>query len=103
MSWHARLLVWAQGMDAATFATFFLLFPVSLEAEKGPMSAMVLTTLGAGGFVALKAGLPLLVLAGHKRLAGSYLRLARWLACAAIASGTVGAGFNLAAIVSSAV
>ena len=96
-----RLLVFAQSMDAATFAAFYLFAANSGAAERNPL---VLALMAAGGVelvVFVKVAVAAFVARRSTRTAGlssRYLALRRVALGAATASGVIGAGFNLAAI-----
>lgn len=86
----------AQGMDAASLAVFYsLAHPVGLT-EQNPL---VLALMAAGGVqlvIMAKVGTALVAAWRSRRLTGT--RLARLAMAAATISGSIGAGFNLAAI-----
>lgn len=91
----------AQAADAATFALFMLLVPVSQFSERNPIIAGVYAAGGVAAVAAFKVGLA--VLATRRR--ESVIVTRRWygptrtiLLSTAAASGIVGASFNLAAL-----
>ena len=106
--WLDRLtlrLFLAQGADVATFLGFYLLVGPSVHAEKNPL---ILGLMALGGLAAVglfKMLVTLIVIYRYRR--ATTIRH-RWFVpvrtvaiSAATASGIVGAGFNLGAIISS--
>jgi hypothetical protein len=106
--WLDRLtlrLFLAQGADLATFLGFYLLVGPSVHAERNPL---ILGLMALGGLAAVglfKMGVTLLVIYRYRRASAEPIRH-RWFVplrtiaiSAATASGIVGAGFNLGAIV----
>lgn len=90
------LLVLAQSLDAASLAVFYAIAHPSALAEQNPV-ILVLMTLGGIQLVALaKVGAALVAAWRSRHLSG--MRLARLAMAAAVISGSIGAGFNLAAI-----
>lgn len=97
----AHRLVLAQGIDVLTFALFFMLVPVSIHSERNPL---ILVLYGLGGFALVglvKMGVAVMVAyrASHRPL--KHPRLVTVLMSTATASGIVGAGFNIASLISS--
>ena len=105
--WLDRLtlrLFLAQGADVATFLGFYLLVGPSVHAEKNPL---ILGLMALGGLAAVglfKMLVTLIVIYRYRR--ATTIRH-RWFVpvrtvaiSAATASGIVGAGFNLGAIIS---
>jgi len=108
--WLDRLtlrLFLAQGADVATFLGFYLLVGPSVHAEKNPL---ILALMALGGLAAVgvfKMLITLIVIYRYRRATTTTIRH-RWFVpvrtvaiSAATASGIVGAGFNLGAIISS--
>jgi hypothetical protein len=106
--WLDRLtlrLFLAQGADVATFLGFYLLVGPSVHAERNPV---ILGLMALGGLAAVgvfKMGITLVVIYRYRRPNANVVRH-RWFVplrtiaiSAATASGIVGAGFNLGAIV----
>jgi hypothetical protein len=106
--WLDRLtlrLFLAQGADVATFLGFYLLVGPSVHAERNPV---ILGLMALGGLAAVgvfKMGITLVVIYRYRRPSANVVRH-RWFVplrtiaiSAATASGIVGAGFNLGAIV----
>ena len=105
--WLDRLtlrLFLAQGADVATFLCFYLLVGPSVHAERNPL---ILGLMALGGLAAVgvfKMAVTLVVIYRYGR--GTPVRHAWFLPVrtiaisAATASGIVGAGFNLSAIIS---
>ena len=90
------LLVLAQSLDAASLAVFYAIVHPMALAEQNPL---ILALMAVGGIqlVALaKVGAALLAAWRSRRMNG--MRLARLAMAAAVISGSIGAGFNLAAI-----
>ena len=107
--WLDRLtlrLFLAQGADVATFLCFYLLVGPSVHAEKNPL---ILALMALGGLAAVgvfKMLITLIVIYRYRRATTTIRH--RWFVpvrtvaiSAATASGIVGAGFNLGAIISS--
>jgi hypothetical protein len=107
---RGRRLVFAQGVDALTFAAFYVLVGPSLHAERNPI-VLLLMALGGIQLVALvKVGLAALVArrmrrptvpSPHRIVRLAYPVVSLVLVSLAVASGIVGAGFNTAALVES--
>ena len=106
--WLDRLtlrLFLAQGADVATFLGFYLLVGPSVHAEKNPL---ILALMALGGLAAVgvfKMLVTLIVIYRYRRATTTIHH--RWFVpvrtvaiSAATASGIVGAGFNLGAIIS---
>ena len=106
--WLDRLtlrLFLAQGADVATFLCFYLLVGPSVHAEKNPL---ILALMALGGLAAVgvfKMLITLIVIYRYRRATTTIRH--RWFVpvrtvaiSAATASGIVGAGFNLGAIIS---
>ena len=99
-----RLLL-GQAADAITFVWFYVFVGVSVHAERNPV---ILALMALGGLAAVgvfKMGVTLLVIYRYRRAGANPVRH-RWFVplrtiaiSAATASGIVGAGFNLGAIV----
>ena len=105
--WLDRLtlrLLLAQGADVATFLGFYLLVGPSVHAERNPL---ILGLMALGGLAAVgifKVAVTLIVIYRYRRTTHV---MKRWFVpvrtiaiSAATASGIVGAGFNLGAIIS---
>ncbi len=94
-------LVFAQIMDAATFAAFFILVPISVHVERNP----VIGTLYAMGGFALVACVKVLVtlIVGYRTIHQplKHPRLVTILMSAATASGITGAAFNIGSLIKS--
>ena len=91
------LLLLAQGLDAASLAVFY---GIAHPAALGEQNPLVLALMAAGGVqlvILVKVGASLLAAWRSRHMAG--LRIARLAMAAAVVSGSIGAGFNLAAIV----
>ena len=93
----------AQGADVATFLCFYLLVGPSVHAERNPL---ILALMALGGLAAVglfKMVITLIVIYRYGRTSGIkhrwYLPLRTVAISAATASGIVGAGFNLGAII----
>ena len=106
--WLDRLtlrLFLAQGADVATFVGFYLLVGPSVHAEQNPL---ILALMALGGLAAVgvfKMLVTLIVIYRYRRATTTIRH--RWFVpvrtvaiSAATASGIVGAGFNLGAIIS---
>lgn len=97
-----RLLI-AQAADALTFALFMLTVSgASQHAERNPLVAGVMALGGVQAVVIVKVGVAAVVgwRADHSPAVSSHYRNCRTVALSvAAASGIVGAGFNLAAVV----
>ena len=106
-AWLDRLtlrLFLAQGADVATFLGFYLLVGPSVHAERNPL---ILGLMALGGLAAVgifKMAVTLIVIYRYRRttpVTRGWFVPARTIAIsAATASGIVGAGFNLSAIIS---
>ena len=106
--WLDRLtlrLFLAQGADVATFLGFYLLVGPSIHAEKNPL---ILGLMALGGLAAVglfKMLVTLVVIYRYRRVTTIrhrwFVPLRTVAISAATASGIVGAGFNLGAIISS--
>jgi hypothetical protein len=99
-----RLLL-AQVADVATFLAFYAWVGPSVHQERNPILIVLMAMGGLAAVAAFKLGITALVIVRGRR-AGAIRR--RWYVplrtiaiSAATASGIVGAGFNLASIVSS--
>ena len=105
--WFDRLtlrLFLAQGADVATFLCFYLLVGPSVHAERNPL---ILALMALGGLAAVgvfKMAITLVVIYRYRRATAAIRH--RWFVpmrtiaiSAATASGIVGAGFNLSAII----
>jgi hypothetical protein len=91
------LLVLAQALDAASLAVFYGLVHPTALAEQNPL---VLALMAAGGIqlvILAKVGAALFAAWRSRHLAA--VRVARFVMAAAVVSGSIGAGFNVAAIV----
>ncbi len=105
--WLDRLtlrLFLAQGADVATFLCFYLLVGPSVHAERNPL---ILALMALGGLAAVglfKLVITLIVIYRYHRASPFhhrwFLPLRTIAISAATASGIVGAGFNLGAIIS---
>jgi hypothetical protein len=94
----------AQGADVATFLCFYLLVGPSVHAERNPV---ILALMALGGLAAVgifKMAITLVVIYRYRRATDTIRH--RWFVpmrtiaiSAATASGIVGAGFNLSAII----
>jgi hypothetical protein len=103
-------LLFAQGMDALTFAAFYLVVGPTIDAERNPV-VLVLMALGGIQLVALvKIGLAALIArriqrparpSRYRAVRAAYPIASLVLVSLAVASGIVGAGFNTAAILES--
>lgn len=91
------LLVLAQGLDAASLAVFYAIAHPSVLREANPLVLALMATGGIQLVILAKVGAALIAAIRSRRLAG--MRIARYAMAAAVVSGSVGAGFNLAAIV----
>jgi hypothetical protein len=89
-------LVLAQSLDAATLAVFYAIAHPAALAEQNPL-IVALLALGGIQLVAL-AKIGAAVLAAWRSRRSNGMRLARLAMAAAVISGSIGAGFNLAAI-----
>lgn len=106
--WFDRLtlrLFLAQGADVATFLCFYLLVGPSVHAEQNPL---ILGLMALGGLAAVgvfKMAVTLIVIYRYGHAApvkhGWFASVRTIAISAATASGIVGAGFNLGAIISS--
>jgi len=105
--WLDRLtlrLLLAQGADVATFLCFYLLVGPSVHAERNPL---ILALMALGGLAAVgifKMAITLVVIYRYRRVTDTirhrwFLPLRTIAISAATASGIVGAGFNLSAII----
>ena len=91
------LLVLAQVLDAASLAVFYAIaHPVALG-EQNPLVLALMATGGIQLVILAKVGAAVIAAVRSRRL-GRY-RIARYAMAAAVVSGSIGAGFNLAAIV----
>lgn len=105
--WLDRLtlrLFLAQGADVATFLGFYLLVGPSVHAERNPL---ILALMALGGLAAVgvfKMVVTLIVIYRYRRTTpvthGWFVPVRTIAISAATASGIVGAGFNLSAIIS---
>ena len=106
--WLDRLtlrLFLAQGADVATFLAFYLLVGPSVHAEQNPI---ILGLMALGGLAAVglfKMAITLIVIYRYRRTTatihrGWFVPVRTVAISAATASGIVGAGFNLGAIIS---
>ena len=98
-----RLLL-AQSLDAATFAAFYVLIGAGVHAERNPLLIGLMAFGGIQAVVLLKIAIALVVSWRHDHsgpLSPRYLALRTIAVSVATASGIAGAGWNLAAIVSS--
>ena len=96
-----------QAADAITFVWFYVFVGSSVHAEQNPL---ILALMALGGLAAVgvfKMGVTLIVIARYRRAGANPIRH-RWFVplrtiaiSAATASGIVGAGFNIGAIVGS--
>lgn len=90
------LLILAQGLDAATLAVFYLIaHPVGLS-EQNPLVLALMATGGIQLVIVAKVGASLLAAWRSRRMGN--IRVARFAMAAAVVSGSIGAGFNVAAI-----
>ena len=101
----SRALVIACAADALTLLTFYALYGGhSIQAERNPLVLLIVGFVGFQGFALVKIGLAAIVGWRHDHATGPlsprYLRARSILMSLAIASATVGALFNTAAIVS---
>jgi hypothetical protein len=105
--WLDRLtlrLLLAQGADVATFLCFYLLVGPSVHAERNPV---ILALMALGGLAAVgifKMAITLVVIYRYRRATDTihhrwFLPMRTVAISAATASGIVGAGFNLSAII----
>ncbi len=105
--WMDRLtlrLFLAQGADVATFLCFYLLVGPSVHAERNPL---ILGLMALGGLAAVgifKMAITLVVIYRYRRAPETirhpwFLPMRTIAISAATASGIVGAGFNLSAII----
>ena len=96
-------LVLAQALDAFTFAGFYLVIGAGVHAERNPLVTALLAMGGVQFVVLIKVGIAAFVGWRHdhtrRPLSARYVRLRTVAVAVAAASGIVGAGFNLAAIV----
>ncbi len=90
------LLVLAQGIDAASLAVFYALAHPAALHEQNPLVLALMATGGIQLVILAKVGAALLAAWRSGRLGG--MRIARFAMAAAVVSGSIGAGFNLAAI-----
>lgn len=107
---RGRRLLFAQGMDALTFAAFYLIVGPTIHAERNPV-VLMLMALGGIQLVALaKIGLAALIArriqrpthpSRYRAVRAVYPIASLVLISLAVASGIVGAGFNTAALVES--
>ena len=105
--WLDRLtlrLFLAQGADVVTFLCFYLLVGPSVHAERNPV---ILALMALGGLAAVgvfKMAITLIVIYRYRRATVTihhrwFLPMRTIAISAATASGIVGAGFNLSAII----
>ncbi len=90
------LLVLAQGLDAASLAVFYLLAHPAGLAEQNPLVLALMATGGIQLVILAKVGAAVLAAWRSQRM--GRMRIARLAMAAAVVSGSIGAGFNLAAI-----
>lgn len=90
------LLVLAQGLDAATLAIFYLIAHPTGLGEQNPLVLALMATGGIQLVILAKVGAALLAAWRSQRM--GRLRVARFAMAAAVVSGSIGAGFNVAAI-----
>jgi hypothetical protein len=107
---RGRRLVFAQTMDALTFAAFYVLIGPVTHAEQNPV---VLTLMSLGGVqlvVFLKVGISIflawriarpVVPNKHQSIRVAYRVMSTTMISLAVAAGIVGAGFNVASIIDS--
>jgi hypothetical protein len=94
----------AQGADVATFLCFYLLVGPAVQAERNPI---ILALMALGGLAAVgifKMAITLVVIYRYQRTTEAihhrwFMPLRTIAISAATASGIVGAGFNLSAII----
>ena len=107
MTAPAFRLIFAQSMDALTFAVFYLAIGAGVHAERNPLVIALMALGGVQAVVIAKVAFAALIGWRHdhtrKPLSARYLRLRTIAISIATASGIVGAGFNLAAILSQGV
>lgn len=98
-----RLLL-AQAADVLTFLTFYLLVGTSVHQERNPLILLLMAMGGLAAVAVFKMAVTLLVVRRSRRRQVFrrrwFLPLRTILTSAATASGLAGAGFNVAAIVS---
>lgn len=99
MSRPAFRLFLAQSFDGLTFLVFMLAYPAFAHAEQNPLVAGAYAAGGVGVVLAVKVAIGLLgaYLATHVSISRPRLVIA--LMAAATASGIVGAGSNVAALI----
>ena len=90
------LLILAQGLDAATLAIFYLIAHPAGLSEQNPLVLALMATGGIQLVIFAKVGAALLAAWRSRRM--GKIRLARYAMAAAVISGSIGAGFNVAAI-----
>lgn len=95
----AHRLVFAQAIDVATFAAFFILVPVSIHSERNPLISAVFALGGFALVGILKLGYVSFVAYRATRFEPSRPLIIA--ISVATASGIAGAGFNLASIIDS--
>lgn len=99
-----RLLL-AQGADVATFLVFYVAIGPGIHQECNPILVALMAIGGIAAVAIFKLGITVMVVARRRRAAAVqrlwFRRLQVIAISAATASGVVGSGFNIAAIVSS--
>ena len=97
-----RLLL-GQGADVVTFLFFYLFVGSSAQAERNPIIVALMALGGLAAVGMFKMGITLIVIYRYQRPGkiqhGWYVPLRTIAISAATASGIVGAGFNLGAII----
>lgn len=91
------LLVLAQGLDAASLAVFYALAHPAVLQEANPLVLALMATGGIQLVIIAKVGAALVAAWRSRNI--DAMRIARFAMAAAVVSGSIGAGFNLAAIV----
>jgi hypothetical protein len=104
MTAPAFRLLFAQSMDAATFLAFYLFIGAGTYAERNPILLAIMAVGGIWLVAAMKVGTAMLVARRFDRPVAArawYRPTATVLVSIGAASGIVGAGANLAAILRS--